>query len=231
MLTVGSTRQKLELAFQAFQGGAQKNYISKADLRKYLLSFSRIVRATIESLTSDVATIFGTAHSSSSEVGGGRCEWCSTAGRKDRGRFVARTLADSLDRTIETMVADAFKSARGGGGGGGGEYGLSLSDFQNWAERQPTLLSWYESLGDKWLTTIHKNGGIEWHRRQRQHGIRRALQEVDLRALLQDCKRRGGNGGGGGGGGWHDIRRADFRALLKSHTRLPSPELIEKLFD
>jgi hypothetical protein len=64
---------------------------------------------------------------------------------------VARILDGALNRAIEGMVADAFRSGgqgggrddyggRGGQGGQGG--GLSRQDFQSWAERQPTLLAW-----------------------------------------------------------------------------------------
>ena len=216
-LTTGNTKQKLEFAFQSFQGKHQKNYISREDLKRYLMSFVRIVRGTIGDITSDVASIFAISHTEST------CQWCAESSRKSRGGFFSQTLAKSLDRTVEDMVNQAFRDARGGHDDRNS--GLSLTEFTKWAERQPVLLSWYEDLGDKWLTSIHKNGGIEWHRKARQMGIRRAFQDVDLRSLLGDARRQGQ------GGKWFEIRRTDFRALLKSHTRLPSQDIIERLFE
>jgi Ca2+-binding EF-hand superfamily protein len=173
------------------------------------------VKETITRVTKSTADIFGVSTSDAKVFGAGGQE------RQNFGTDFARSMDGHLKRTIDKMTDDAFRHARDGYEGGGN---LSLPDFERWAADQPTLISWYENLGDHWLAAIHSSSRspVQNYRSQRQIGLRRAFQEMDLAGMLRDAQRRQGN--------WYDMDKRDFEQMMRQHVRTPSMGVVDKLY-
>ena len=105
---------------------------------------------------------------------------------------------------------------------GGGN--LSLPDFERWASEQPSLIAWYEHLGDHWLSSIHaqSRSPVQNYRSQHQLSLRRAFQEMKIEDLVRDAQRRSGS--------WHDMDKRDFEGILRQFFRPPSMGVVDKLF-
>ena len=214
VLTTGNYREKVRLAFEVFDR-RRTGKISRADLKKYLTSFYRVVRETITRVTRSVSDVFGVTSTDSQVLG------VTSDQRQNFGREFAGNMDRHLNRSIERMVDDAFRHARDGYEGGGN---LSLPDFERWASEQPSLIAWYEHLGDHWLSSIHaqSRSPVQNYRSQRQLSLRRAFQEMKIEDLVRDAQRRSGS--------WHDMDKRDFEDILRQFFRSPSMGVVDKLF-
>ena len=214
VLTAGSYREKVRLAFEVFDR-RRTGRISRADLQQYLKSFYRVAKETITRVTATTSDIFGVTCNDQQVLSTGGQE------RQSFGADFARGMDRHLGRVIEKMTDDAFRHARDGYEGGGN---LTLADFERWAESQPTLIAWYEHLGDHWLSAIHHSARspIQSYRSQRQIGLRRAFQEINLSEMLRDVQRRGAN--------WYDMDKRAFEDMMRQHVRTPSMGIVDKLF-
>jgi Ca2+-binding EF-hand superfamily protein len=219
VLTTGDFREKVRLAFESFDRN-HTGSISKSDLQSYLKSFYVVVRETIQRVTATVSDVFGIDATDS------QLFTVSSQHRMSFGKRFSSGMDRHLQDLMRRMADAAFRRAKEGYEGGGN---LSLTDFERWAEDQPTLIQWYEHLGEQWLSSIHaksKSSSVFSNRASRQSLLRRAFQEMDLRSLVRDLQRRGT--------AWEQISKRDFEDIFRSHvglpTGVPSVAILGKLF-